>query len=265
MRKPKDKILRPVRPNAGIELAYRRKLDSLVKEMQASVAYFLTSAYRQNEPTIAQDETPAEALQRAIRKLARRWLKRFDEAAPRLAKWFSQSAEKRSTAALKKILKDAGFTVQFQMTPAMRDVLDATVNANVSLIKSIPAQYFTEVEGMVMLSVQAGRDLGALTKDLEARYGITRRRAALIARTQNNMATASMNRARQLEAGLTEAVWVHSGGGKEPRPTHLKAGREHTHFSVAEGWFDPAVGEHIQPGQLINCRCTSRPVIKGFS
>lgn len=259
-----EKILRPVHPNAGIELAYRKRLDELIAEMQKSTIYWLRASYRATPP-IAQDATPADALKRSIRSLSARWLKRFDDAAPKLADWFAGATASRSSDALRKILKDGGFTVEFKMTPAMRDVLNATVNANVALIKSIPEQYFGQIEGIVMRSVQTGRDLEMLTKELESRYGVTRQRAALIARTQNNLTTASMNRVRLLEVGLDEAVWVHSGGGREPRHTHVKAGREHVRFKISEGWFDPAVGEFIQPGQLINCKCVGRPVVKGFS
>ena len=116
-----------------------------------------------------------------------------------------------------------------------------------------------------MRSVQTGRDLGQLTDDLREQFGVTKRRAAFIARSQNNLATAAMTRARQVELGITEAIWMHSGGGKEPRPTHLNAGRERARFDVAKGWYDPAVKEHIWPGQLPNCRCVSRSVIAGFS
>jgi len=260
----KGKVLRPVHPNAGIEAEYRRKLDVLIEEMHRSVLYWIRSAYRQNEP-LATDETPAAALQKAMRELSKRWLKQFDDAADRLARYFSRSVEKRSSAALRKILKDAGLTVEFAMTPAMRDVLGATVNQNVVLIKSIPREYLGQVEGIVMRGVQTGRDLGQVSKDLQERLGVTKRRAALISRDQNNKATAAFSRARQMEVGLTEAVWVHAGGGHEPRPTHLKAGRERTRYRISEGWFDPAEKKFIQPGELINCRCIGRPVIRGFS
>lgn len=265
LRKRGEKLLRPVHPNAGIEADYRRKLDALIAEMAGSVQYWIESAYRNNEPQIAQDETPADAMRRAMKKLSTRWLKRFDKISLKLADYFAKSVEKRSSASLRKALKDGGFTVEFKMTPAMRDIVDATVHANVALINSIPEQYLAQVEGIVMRSVQTGRDLGQVTKDLQEQFGVTRRRAALIARTQNNMATSAMSRARQLEVGLEEAVWVHSGGGHEPRPTHLAAGRERVRYKIAEGWLDPAIGEHIQPGSLPNCRCIGRPVVKGFS
>lgn len=262
---PKDRILRPVHPNAGIAVAYRKKLDALIEEMATSVDYWLKSAYRNNEPRIAQDELPATALRRALRKLSERWQRRFDEAAPKLAEYFSKSVDKRSAAVLRKILKDGGFSVEFRMTPAQRDILQATIQANVELIKSIPAQYLTQVQGSVMRSVQTGRDLGVLSKELQEHYGVTKRRAAFIARSQNNLATASMTRARQQEIGITEAIWMHSAGGKTPRPSHVKAGRDKTRYDVKVGWFDPDVGKNIFPGELPNCRCVSRAVVKGFS
>lgn len=261
---PNDKVLRPVHPSAGLTVAYRKKLDGLIEEMVKSVSFWLEASYKANEP-LAQDELPASALKAAIRKLTARWQKRFNEAAPKLADYYAIAIEKRSSAALRNILKEAGISVEFRMTPAMQDIFRATVQANVELIKSIPAQYLTQVQGSVMRSVQTGRDLGTLAKELEEHYGVTKRRAAFIARSQNNLATASMTRARQVELGIAEAIWMHSGGGKHPRPTHLAAGRDKTKYDTSKGWFDPAVGKNIFPGELPNCRCVSRAVVRGFS
>ena len=258
------KFLAPVHPNAGLEAAYRRKLDRMIDAMNKSIDYWLKAAYRANEPEIAQDELPAAALQKVMRRLARYWNRKFDQAAPQLAEYFATQASERVDGRLKQILKDGGFSVPFRVTPAMRDVMKAVVHENVSLIKSIPQQHLLAVEGSVMRSVQAGRDLKALSDDLRQHFGVTKRRAALISRDQNQKATAMLSRARQLELGIKQAVWMHSGAGKEPRPSHLKAGREQTVFDLNKGWFDPHEGKWILPGQLIGCRCTSRPVIPGI-
>ncbi|KYF05143.1 phage head morphogenesis protein, partial [Salmonella enterica subsp. enterica serovar Typhimurium] len=77
------------------------------------------------------------------------------------------------------------------------------ITENVNLIRSIPQQHLTQVETLVMQSVGRGRDLKTLTDELEKRYGITRRRAALIARDQNNKATSVMQSARQRSVGIT--------------------------------------------------------------
>jgi len=262
----KPLTLRAVHPNVGIEVDYRHRLLKLIDEMNASVKYWLKASYRANEPVIAQDDAlPSTALRKAVRKLARRWQRQFDELAPKLADYFSTAVAERSDAALRSMLRKGGFSVRFDPTPAQRDILKATVNQNITLIKSIPAKYMTEVEGLVMRSVQTGRDLGAIAKGLEEQFGVTKRRAAFIARSQNNMATAALTRARHIELGVKEAVWVHSGGGKHPRPTHVKAGRDKTKYDTSKGWLDPAVGKHIFPGELPNCRCVARAVIPGFS
>jgi SPP1 gp7 family putative phage head morphogenesis protein len=114
-----------------------------------------------------------------------------------------------------------------------------------------------------MRSVQSGRDLQQLARDLQREFGVTKRRAALIARDQNNKATAVFTRTRQLELGMTRAVWMHSHGGKEPRKTHLKMdGRG---YDTRRGMWDPAESKYIFPGELINCRCVSKTIVPGVS
>lgn len=261
----KPKRLRPVRPNIGLAIAYQKKIDRLIREMDASVSYWIEAAYSANPPAAMafDDILPANALKRAISLLKKRWLRNFATAAPKLAAYFALAAQDRTDKQLKKILRDGGFSVKFQQTQAMKDIVQATTAENVSLIKSIPEKYLTEVEGLVMRSVSRGRDMGYLSKELQKRYGVTKRRAALIARTQNQMATANMNRVRNVELGITKATWRHSMGGKVPRPTHL-ANNGKT-YDIAKGWFDPHEKRWIQPGELINCRCVSIPIIPGFS
>lgn len=260
-----EKVLPAVRPNAGFGVIYRKRLRALVAEMAASYEYWLAAKYRQTPPSLAQDSVASDALQKVLRGLGLRWRKKFNEAAPRLARWFLQSVNRRSDAALRTILRDAGYSIEFQMTPAMRDALDGALAENVGLIKSIASQYHDQVEALVMRSVSQGRDLAPLVRDLKKRFKVTQSRAEFIALDQNNKATGVMMQARQLSLGIVEGVWLHSHAGKKPRPTHLA--NHGNRFNIAEGWFDPdpRVREHILPGYLPRCRCAWRPVVKGFS
>jgi uncharacterized protein with gpF-like domain len=263
------KRLAPVRPLPQLEAAYRAQLLKLIDQMERSMLYWLRAACRKVEPEVAvlmaADDSPATILRAEVRRLTRRWQRTFDDASGELATYFATQAARRSDAALGSILRRAGISVRWKMSRAMNDVLRATVGENVALIRSIAQEQLTRVETAVMRSVQTGRDLESLTSDLQNTFGVARRRAELIARDQNNKATASLLRVRQAEAGITEAIWVHSGGGKHPRPSHVKAGRERVRYSVADGWFDPHEKRYILPGELINCRCVSRPVVQGFS
>lgn len=256
----KTKTLAPVRPNVGIEIAYRRKLEAFVDEMHKSLVYWLTAAYRANEPEMAADRSPAAMLRTIMRRLARRWTRRIDDAAPELAKYFATAAADRADGAMAGILKRAGMTVKFKLTATVNDVLQASIGENVALIKSIAAEHLADVEGLVMRSVSAGRDLGSLTKDLEDRYGVTRKRAAFIARDQNNKTTATITRVRQQGLGITQAIWLHSAGGRHPRPSHVAASGET--YDIERGMF--LDGVWTWPGREINCRCVSKSVIPGL-
>ncbi len=256
-------MLKGVQPNVGLAAEYKRRITALIDELHASVTHWVGAAYRTKSPELAHDASPAETMRAAIRKLTRRWTDCFDEASKKLGAWFTKSVSQRSDAVLKKILKDAGISVDFQMTRAQNDVIRATLNQQVGLIRSIPQKFLGDVEGAVMRSVQTGRDIGGLTKEIQAIAGVSKRRAAFIAVDQNQKATASMTRARQIETGITTAVWRHSSAGKTPRPTHVAMnGKE---YDVAKGMWDSAEGRMILPGELLWCRCVALSVVKGFS
>jgi len=259
----KEKVLRPVHPNVGVEMEYRRRLIRMIEQMHNSVMYWVESKYRNNEPAISMDATPAVQLRLTISKLKKQWLAKFNQAARELAEFFAQDVADRSDAQMKAILKKGGISVKWRMTAAQRDIMQATVEANVSLIKSIPHEYLKNVEGAVMRSVQTGRDLGQLSKELQKKFGVSKSRAALISRDQNNKATSAFQRSRQQELGITEAVWMHSHAGEVPRRTHLAMNGKK--YNVSEGMWDDDEQAYVWPGQLINCRCTSKSVVPGFT
>ena len=254
------KTARAVHANRGVEARYRREMQRRIAEMHGSVEYWLTAAYRKHPPRmaeLAQDASPAQRIRKVLNELAARWIARFDEWAPKLAEAYVRETFKASDSAFRAALKDAGWAVDFKMTPAMRDAFDATLAENVGLIKSIPEQYLKQVEGVVMRSYSAGRDLATMVDQLKQLYPAASHRAELIARDQSNKANAAVNKGRQLELGITEGIWMHSHAGKNPRPDHVAANGKR--FKIAEGCL--ISGKYILPGEEINCRCTWRPVL----
>lgn len=256
----KDIVLGPAHANRGVEAAYRRRLQKMVEEMQRSIAYWVQAAYRQNQPEIAQDESPAVVLRKTMARLARMWQRKFNEASQPVAERFAEKSMDAADISLRDSLRQKGFSVEFQMTRAANDVFQATVGENVGLIKSIASEHLQDVQGMVMRSVQQGRKLDDLSKDLEKRYQITKRRAAFIARDQNNKATATITRVRQQGLGIKQARWLHSAGGKHPRESHVAASGKA--YDVDKGMYID--GAWIRPGELPNCRCVAQSVIPGF-
>lgn len=271
----KRKTLPAIRPSAALEADLQRRIDALIAEMQRSIAYWLEAAYKIKPPEMAADASvrdakevvsrkyegsPSMVMQRVMRRLSQRWQRRFDQVAPKLAEYFSTEIAKRNDRALASSLRKSGLSMQFKATAQMNDVMRASMNEQVGLIRSIASQHLAEVEGLVMRSVAQGGDLSNLSKQLEQRYGITKRRAAFIAVDQNAKATATLQRVRQTELGIEEAEWRHSHAGKTPRPSHVAMNG--TTYKIKEGMPDPALnGKRIWPGTEPRCRCFSKPIL----
>lgn len=257
------RIVRSVAANRGVEEKYRRQLRALIAEMHGSIEYWTTAAYRKSPPRVtelvdqAQDASPSAMMAKVMAALGKRWIKKFNDAAEGIADAYLKDLFKTSDSAFRRALKDAGFAVEFKMTPTVRDAFNASLAENVGLIRSIPVDYLQKVEGIVMRSYSTGRDLETMVSDLRATYPITQRRAELIARDQSNKANAVVNRTRQMELGITDAIWMHSHAGKTPRLSHVAANGKQ--YKIAEGCLID--GKYILPGTEINCRCTSRCVL----
>lgn len=277
----KQKQLAVIAPAATAEKLYKRRLTVAIKAMAKSVEYWAQAKYRAALesgqaagilPEFDQDrdaERAADAspfadqreLFRELTNLRRRWERHFASIARKLATDVVDRAYKANKTAWQGQVRGEGFDIPMQLTDAQRTIMDVKVADNVSLIKSIPSQYFTQIEGDVSRGFLAGRDLEAIASELRKTGESTVKRAALIARDQSNKLTAHMNSARQNELGIRYAYWKHSTVDKDPRVNHLRASRE--------GWiFDTQVGidmgdsfGFVLPGVAINCRCGSRSII----
>lgn len=199
-----------------------------------------------------------------LKRWGKKWNKRFNKMADEIAKRFTGKAFRATETAMRDAFKQSGFTVGFKPTQKSLQAFKLTVADNVGLIRNLQADFYNRIQQDVWSSVRAGADMSTLSKKLTDSYGITKRRAALISRDQNSKAKAVIETTRRQELGIKRAIWQHSSVGKEPRPIHATWGREGKEFDLSKGLYDSDEGEWIFPGQLINCRCTSRAVIEGF-
>ncbi|MDE9552794.1 minor capsid protein [Xenorhabdus bovienii] len=260
MGKKKSKTARSTRPNAGLEREYYRRMQGLIQEMADSVDYWISAEYKRQQPKIIGDASPAKELNRKLFSVMGRWKVKFNQMAESIAVWFVNRANTYASNSVKNKLRVDSITVNMQVTPEVRNVLDSLYEQQVSLIKSIPEQYLTQVQTLVQQSVVNGRDVGFLKEELKKRYGVTESRAKTIARDQNAKATNAIARERCKSSGITEGIWIHrAGGSKSYRDSHIKMSGQR--FNLIEGCYDPHVQRHVHPGELINCKCDFRPVI----
>lgn len=281
------RTIRAIHANKGTEAWYRHELEALVVAAHLEMARIVAGgvpdldaapagvvlhelteqdvfAGRTAHYEITTDAAPpVTKLDAQLKAWAKRWNVRFDKLSAEISQKFANKAFRATEAQMMAALKQAGFTVSFRPTSASLAAYKATAAENVNLIRSIPAQYLTGVQSAVWSSVRAGADMATLSQALREQYGATVKRAALIARDQNNKAKATIETTRRLQLGITHAIWQHSAGGVEPRPTHVAM--DGIAFPLNKGLYDKDEGRYVLPGELIQCRCTSRAIIPGFN
>lgn len=232
----------------------------MVAQMCGSYLYWLKSSWRKEGYAIAQDQAN-DWLSVVLKKLGKTWNRKFDEMAQKIASGFIDGSLNHNRVAMMGIMKDAGFVIDFKMTQAMKDAERSIIAENVALIKSIPAQFHTDIEKDVWRMVNAGGDMGAMVERLEKRFGKTHKRAVFIARDQNKKTFAKLEQIRREELGITEAIWMHTNSHKPQnyRESHVKAhGKK---FDINKGMY--LDGKWVLPAEEINCNCWSKAVIKG--
>lgn len=260
-----DVVLAPVRANEGTRIWYERKLQELLRCMHDSMKLHIAAAWKAEPPSIgfaADDANSSTVIRRALSRWGRLWQSKFDSLSSELARKFAEKAFGTTQSAMAASLAGAGFTVKFRPSPESLEAYQAVVAQNVALIKSVPQIFLKDIANSVWSSVTAGGDLATLSKSLQQNYGVSYKRAALIARTENFKAKAVIESVRRKQLGIDTAIWMHSSAGKIPRPAHVAMNGQK--FDISKGMFDADEGKYVFPGQLINCRCTSRAIIEGM-
>ncbi|MBI2714239.1 MAG: hypothetical protein HYX37_07260 [Rhizobiales bacterium] len=153
--------------------------------------------------------------------------------------------------------------------------MKADLRKNIMLLGEIDKNNFEQVYDAALRSISAGGDLQVLYNVLMQMNinGMTKQRAAEIARLLNNKATAIMQRTRQESLGIMQAKWLYSGAPckiNRKNPTDQENRQDAAHraangkpFDVSKGMF--VDGKWTWPGVEPGCRCVSKSIVPGFS
>lgn len=137
------------------------------------------------------------------------------------------------------------------------------VAENVALIKTVPTEYFQNVESEVLRGMRAGDRASEIEDRLEEHAGVAQNRSALIARDQVLKFNGDLNRVRQQNLGVESYVWRGTPDGRE-RPEHVENNNQTFRWDDPPGDpADPHVGTH--PGTAISCRCYADPLVEDLA
>src|SRR5690242_6683719 len=267
----------PLAYNAAQQSRYVKALEAAVKLMVDTTKKEIVKMFHE-EPTkeffkdqkmqASMDDNVGSKARILMNKLLDRFSKLFAMVGKRSAEQMVNGSEKTSASTLHSSLKQlsGGLSLKTSAVPeGMEDVTTASIAENVSLIKSIPQEYFKNITGAVMRSITSGTGLATLTPEIVKYSGQTKRRARNIALDQTRKAYNSINKQRMQALGVKQFIWVHSNAGQTPRESHLKIDGEVFDFENLDAQ-QAALGvpekDRGIPGHAINCRCTMMPVIK---
>lgn len=250
--------------NAAAAEKYSKALVAITKQMTAQTERALIRVMSGEPATeyFGQDASISSSARITAAAIRKKFEKMFAQRARSIAAKMIKDMESVSKSSLHSSLKELSGGMSLNtglINGPIREIMKASVTENVSLIKSISRQYLDGVEQAVMRSITSGNGMADLVPYLKKHEGITIRRAQFIARDQTKKVYNAINQERQTALGITQFMWVHSGGGQHPR-------REHQNFdgqvySYDDPPYDSVAGKKVLPGELLGCNCKARPVI----
>lgn len=201
---------------------------------------------------------------------------RSDDLADDVAIFFAgvkiQFAEKVSEGILRNMIRNMGLAVSgfnlqqfrkvfkkslavdpFASEPWLESRVNAFVETNVGLIKSVEDKFFGEMQEIVFRGARQGLQTQEISRMIRERTKVARSRADLIARDQINKLNGQMNQIRQESIGVKSYRW-RTSLDERVRPEHrAREGKVYP-------WDQPPSDGH--PGEPIRCRCYAEPVLE---
>lgn len=242
---------------------YNVALQRIARAVRKDIDEVIVPLVKQYAPEYVQDAAPvttldgwADTMARALQFLLGKWLSPVArQAAESIAGDFVQSQLRVNSRGR----RSAGIDI-FSNSQKTRDYLEAATFQNAMLITSIPAQYLEQVQNIVMTNMRAGMRPSYIEKALAQQFGVTSRRAKMIARDQTAKVQGELNKRKQVDAGFTYFKWLDSHD-QRVRHRHREIADKVTDYGKGVyRWDDLPLsdkGEPIQPGSDYQCRCVA--------
>lgn len=247
-------------PSASIAAQMERTMTTLIKAMARETERELRQMLDSPEYAMDTDGNPASRARIILSGIRRKYEPLFAKWAAKAAKRMVNASLRQSTTTLRMSLHEIAEDLTLSpdlFNSRLREVVTASTNEAAMLIRTIPTDYLTKVQGAVMRSITSGSGLSTLVPFLRKQYGENIRKARNVAHDQTRKAYGNINATRLQAMGSESFEWRHSHGGKHPRPQH-----EAWNGKIFR-WDDLPVDDRfgpVIPGQAINCRCFARPV-----
>ena len=255
---------KPIELPKAIGISYNAELQRMVRRIKKDIDQSIKPQVKDLEFEYTADSW-ADVIEVSLAALRQRWSSEiFNRFAERLASKFVQAVNVQNQQQFQNQYKSFGVNI-YAGNQAVSDYLDATVKDNVRLIKSIPDQYLTQVESIVLGNMRAGMRPSAINKQLQDQFGVTERRARVISRDQTSKASNGLAKKRMESSGFQYFAWIDSKDSRV-RSRHKHIANKVTKYGKGIYSFGDLPlndkGIPIAPSDDIQCRCVMRPVLE---
>ena len=254
-----------VKPDISAGVTYNAELQRMVRSVRKDVDSIVMYAVRSIAPEYQRDseltlDSWVDVLNSVFVTIRERWSSaQFKALADSVARKFVTTTNNSNARRTERSL---GINL-FGDSQKLSDYVRSSIAANVALIESIPEQYLTQVESIVYSNVNSGGRPATIAKQLQSQFGVTERRAKVIARDQTSKVTGDLNRIRQTDAGFPFFRWLDSSD-ERVRSRHKFLDEHVTAYGKGiYRWDNPPLsdkGVPIIPGEDYQCRCIAQPV-----
>lgn len=262
---PSKRKARGVRPDMTNGINYNVELQRIVKSVSRDVNAVVMPVVRNLAPEYQRDaaitlDSWVDVLTAALRTVRQRYESpQFLALVADIARRFVTTANNSNR---RRTERDLGINI-YSDSQTLQDYLVVSTADNVALIKSIPSQYLTQVESIVMANVRAGGRPSNIAKALQQQLGVTERRAKMIARDQVNKINSNLASMRIKDVGFKYFKWETSND-ERVRDRHEDVSKRVTAYGKGVYRFDnpPIVDQNLPqlPGEPIQCRCVMIPI-----
>lgn len=260
----------PLSKGTGVE--YNAELQRIIREIKKDINERLVPLVRKLAPEYSLDsmavtytrDTWVDEIVAMMRSITAKWTSpEFDLVAAEIATNFVRSADRVNRERFGADMRRFGIDI-FGDNPELLNYVEASIFDNTRLITTIPEQYLSQVESIVMTNVRAGGRPEAITKLLSQQFGVSQRRAKMIARDQTAKVNGDIAAKRQQSSGFEYFQWIDSDDERVRDRHEDIANRVTAYGKGIYRWDNPPLsdrGTPIIPGQDFQCRCIARPVL----
>lgn len=267
MTKKPDIEGKPLMLAASIPMDYSKAITKQIDRMAADIKNELRKLFEEiGQDQYAMDASIVSQARILMNALLNKWNPFFQRMAKKATDKMIAQVERNSAATLGMSLKEFSEQVTISraglMTPDVQEIMKASTEEAANLIKTLPQEYLADVQGAVMRSITTGAGMKDLVPFLNQKYKQNIRKARNVAQDQTRKVYNNLNAERMKKLGVKQFIWIHSGGGKEPRKLHKELNGEVCSYDDPP-YIGDIYGNEVfgLPGQLPNCRCTQKPII----